>query len=62
MTSEPQSMSRRVSHAGGLDPDSAARVDIILRAMRRDGVLDNEQLEAARESGLHFAATALKGE
>jgi hypothetical protein len=62
LTSEPQSMSRRVRHAGGLDADSASRVDIILRAMRRDGVIDKAQLDAAREAGLPFAATALRRE
>lgn len=62
LTSEPESMSRRVRRAGGLDPDSATRVDVILRAMRRDGVLDDEQLATARDSGLHFAATALRAE
>ncbi|HEY5927443.1 MAG TPA: transglycosylase domain-containing protein [Kofleriaceae bacterium] len=62
LTSEPQSMSRRVRHAGSLDPDSAARVDIVLRAMRRDGVISKEELEAAREKPLKFAATALRRE
>ena len=33
-------MSRRVRRAGGLDPETAERVDIVLRAMRRDGVID----------------------
>jgi hypothetical protein len=59
LTSEPASMSRRVRHAGGLDSDSASRVDVILRAMHRDGVIDDAQLAAARESGLHFAQSAL---
>jgi membrane peptidoglycan carboxypeptidase len=59
LTSEPESMGRRVRHAGGLDPDSAARVDVILRAMRRDGVIDDDQLASARESGLHFSQAAL---
>lgn len=59
LTSEPESMGRRVRHAGGLDQDSAARVDVILRAMHRDGVIGDDQLAAARESGMHFAQTAL---
>jgi membrane peptidoglycan carboxypeptidase len=59
LTSEPESMGRRVRHAGGLDPDSALRVEVILRAMHRDGVIGDEQLAAARESGMHFAQTAL---
>lgn len=62
LTSEPQSMSRRVRHAGGLDQDSAARVDIVLRAMRRDGVITKEELDAARDKPLRFASTALRRE
>jgi hypothetical protein len=62
LTSEPQSMSRRVRHAGGLDQDSAARVDVVLRAMRRDGVITKEELDAAREKPLRFASTALRRE
>jgi membrane peptidoglycan carboxypeptidase len=62
LTSEPTSMSRRVRRAGGLDADSAARVDIVLRAMRRDGLLDAAELDVARTTGLHFAAAALKQE
>jgi transglycosylase-like protein len=62
LTSEPTSMGRRVRRAGGLDPDSAARVDIVLRAMRRDGVLGAEQLEAAKATTLRFAPAALKQE
>jgi hypothetical protein len=62
LTSEPQSMSRRVRHAGGLDPDSAARVETVLRAMRRDGVISKEELEATRDKPLKFAATALRRE
>jgi hypothetical protein len=62
LTSEPQSMSRRVRHAGGLDPESAARVDTVLRAMRRDGVISKEEHEAARDKPLRFASTALRRE
>jgi Transglycosylase len=62
LTSEPTSMGRRVRRAGGLDPDSAARVDTVLRAMRRDGVLATDQLEAAKAAELHFAPAALKQE
>jgi membrane peptidoglycan carboxypeptidase len=62
LTAEPQTMSRRVRHAGGLDAESAARVDTVLRAMRRDGVISKEELDAAREKPLRFAATALRRE
>jgi Transglycosylase len=62
LTSEPTSMSRRVRRAGGLDPDSAARLDIVLRAMRRDGALTTDQLDVARAAPLQFAAAALTQE
>jgi penicillin-binding protein 1A len=62
LTSEPQSMSRRVRHAGGLDQASADRVDTVLRAMRRDGVISKEEHEVAREKPLRFASTALRRE
>jgi hypothetical protein len=60
LTSEPTSMSRRIRRAGELDKDSAARVDIILRAMRRDGVISKDELDDYRNRPLHFAATALR--
>ncbi len=62
MTSEPQSMSHRVRHAGGVDPDTAARVDVILRAMRRDGAIDKNELDRARETPLVFAPAVLRRE
>jgi len=62
LTSEPQSMSRRVRDEGALDKESAERVDIVLRAMRRDGAIGKDELEEARESTLRFAGTALRHE
>jgi membrane peptidoglycan carboxypeptidase len=62
LTSEPSSMSRRVRRVGGLDLESASRVDVVLYAMRRDGAIDAAQLEAAMGSALHFAPAALKQE
>jgi len=62
LTSEPKSMGRRVRHASGLDADSATRVDVILHAMFRDGVIDKAQLDHARELPMHFAAAALKAD
>lgn len=59
LTAEPQTMSRRVRNAGGLDPESAARVDTVLRAMRRDGVITKQEHDAAREKPLRFAEAAL---
>ena len=62
LTSEPTSMSRRVRHFGGLDPDSAARVDIVLRAMNIDGMIDPNELEIGRALPLTFMPAAMKPE
>ena len=59
LTSQPTSMSRRVRRTGGLDPDSAERVAVVLRAMRRDGVIDKAAHDDAKGSPLAFTATAL---
>ena len=60
LTSEPQTMSRRVRQAGGVDPESAARIETILRAMRRDGALNKQELDDARAKPLHFAPKPLR--
>jgi hypothetical protein len=60
LTSEPTSMSRRVRHAAGLDPDSSQRVDVVLRAMAVDGFIDGETAMAAHGYGLGFVASALR--
>ena len=52
-------MSRRVRRAGGLDPDSAARVDVVLRAMLAAGTIDAADLDAARAAPLRFAPAAV---
>ena len=62
LTSQPTSMSRRIRKAGGLDPDSAERVAVVLRAMRRDGVISNETYDAAVHTPLWFTATAVPRE
>jgi len=59
LTAEPTSMTRRLRRAEGLDPDSAARVETVLRAMKRDGMIDAEQLAAARAQPLKFQPVAL---
>jgi hypothetical protein len=60
LTSEPRTMSRRIRGASGLDPESAARVDVILAAMFRDGAIDRATLDLARKLPLRFAPTALR--
>jgi len=62
LTSQPTSMSRRIRKAGGLDPDSAERVAVVLRAMRRDGVISNEAYDAAVHAPLYFTTTAVPRE
>jgi hypothetical protein len=52
LTSEPKSMSRRIRTAGELDATSAARVDVILRAMRRDDVITDDTYYMAKEAPL----------
>ncbi len=59
MTSEPRSMSKRLFAAGGLDPESADRVDIVLRAMKRDGVIDREAYDRARDEKLTLRRDAV---
>lgn len=62
LTSEPSSMSRRVRKAGGLDPTSTDRVNTILRAMYRDGVISTEDYDLAIRQGMAFAATAVRAD
>ena len=62
MTSEPGSMSRRVRKAGGLDPTSTDRVNTILRAMYRDGVIGTEEYDLAIRQGMAFAAVAVRAD
>ncbi|MCX5745641.1 MAG: transglycosylase domain-containing protein [Proteobacteria bacterium] len=54
LTSAPTSMTQRVHAAGGLDAESRARVETILRAMRRDGVIDASSLDAAKSAAMGF--------
>jgi hypothetical protein len=62
LTSQPVSMSRRVRRASGLDADSAERVAVVLRAMKRDGTIGPEAYDTARTAPLHFAAAAIAAE
>ncbi len=62
LTSEPTSMAHRVRHAGKLDPDTVARVDIVLRGMKKSGAIDADQLDKAKAAAMHFASGALRGE
>jgi hypothetical protein len=61
LTAEPRSTAERLHRAHGLDDETAARIDVVLRAMFRDGIIDKDQLDHARDAGLHLLATALRG-
>jgi hypothetical protein len=60
LTAQPTSMARRVRRAGGLDAESAERVAVVLRAMRRDGAITAATYEAARGAPLGLARGALE--
>jgi hypothetical protein len=59
LTAEPKTMSARVAAAGGLDRESDERVATVLRAMRRAGVIDKDELDRARDERLAFRREAL---
>ena len=59
LTSQPTSMSRRIRRTGGLDPQSAERVAVVLRAMRRDGVISTEAYNDAVHTTLWFTPLAV---
>ena len=54
--------SRRVRRHGGLDPDSAERVATVLRAMKRDGVIDADEYDEARSAALELVPSALRAD
>jgi hypothetical protein len=60
LTPEPRSMTARIRAAGGLDRRSKERVDVVLRAMKRGGVIDADRLDTARASDLDFRPAALQ--
>jgi Transglycosylase len=60
LTPEPTTMTRRIVSAGGLDRASAARVETVLRAMKRQGLIAPAELEQARRAELDFRREALK--
>ncbi|MBK7538578.1 MAG: transglycosylase domain-containing protein [Myxococcales bacterium] len=62
LTPEPTTMTRRIRAAGELDRASATRLDTVLRAMKRHGLIDKEEYEAARHDDLDFRSAALRGD
>jgi len=61
MTPEPRSMSARLQAAGGLDAQSAERVDTVLRHMEHAGLITAWQRDAARREPLAFRRDAVSG-
>jgi hypothetical protein len=60
LTPEPRSMSARIAAAGGLDRRSRERLEVVLRAMRRAGVIDEDRHDHARAADLDFRRGAVK--
>tara|TARA_R110002096_G_scaffold44526_4_gene120057 strand:- start:38710 stop:40824 length:2115 start_codon:yes stop_codon:yes gene_type:complete len=58
MTPEPTSMSARIREAGKLDPVSAGRVAIILRAMKRSRVISSSEYRKAKSKRLELRSQA----
>ncbi|HEU5055612.1 MAG TPA: biosynthetic peptidoglycan transglycosylase [Kofleriaceae bacterium] len=59
LTPAPRTLSRLIRASGGLAPEVAERVDIVLRAMRVAGVIDRATMEGARREPLHLAPAAV---
>ncbi len=59
MTPEPTSMSARIRSAGRLDPVSKARVEVILRVMKRGKVITTYEYNRALRQTLHFSSEAI---
>ena len=60
LTAEPSSTTARLRRAHGLDDETAARIDVVLRAMYRDGIIDKDQLQKARDAHLRMMSAALR--
>jgi membrane peptidoglycan carboxypeptidase len=60
LTPEPVRMARRIATTGGLDPLSAERVDVVMRAMRRAGVIDHALHDAYKNAPLGFRPDVLR--
>jgi hypothetical protein len=52
LTPAPQSSARRIAAFGGLDPETAGRVQVILRSMRRNRLISDAQYQHARQEAL----------
>jgi len=59
LTPAPRTISARVLRYRGLDPETAERVAVVLRAMRRAGVIDPDTARAAVDDDLDFRSAAI---
>lgn len=59
LTPAPRTISARLAAGHKLDPDTAQRIDVVLRAMRRAGVIDAATAHAAAAAPLEFRPAAL---
>jgi hypothetical protein len=61
LTPAPQTLSRRILEAGGIDDDMRRRIDIILAAMRRARIITEADRERASRACLVLAPDATRG-
>lgn len=54
LTRAPQTMSRRIAGAGGIDAQTSERIATVLRAMRRDGAISDEAYRRAQDARLEL--------
>ena len=59
LTPAPRTISARLVRGHKLDPDTAGRVSVVLRAMRRANVIDAATARAADAAPLELRAAAL---
>lgn len=61
LTPAPQTLSRRILEAGGIDEDMRRRIDTILASMRRERVITAADHDRARRARLVLAPDATRG-
>lgn len=59
LTPAPRTMSRRIALSRGVDPETSHRVDVVLRAMRRNGVLGDAAYQRTKGQSLSLRPAAL---
>ncbi len=60
LTPAPRTITARIGRARGLDPETAERVEVVLRAMRRSGVIDADTARFARGERLELRPGAVR--